>query len=383
MLRKLWIPTSHANLLQAQERLLSHHNLTPLYKRTRVDLPSTLSTSLCGYGTNTVLTINAIEYNNPATIRTDTYSKPQSTCLLAHGLGSGLALFYPNLRYLASKFDRVIAIDWLGFGGSSRPFWTSAPDSKKTFESANFFIDSLHEFVQQTNLSSYSNSSDDCNTSKFSFIGHSLGGLLATEYAMKYPEQVKNLYLISPAGFNSSKNNNGALPVEKNSNVPTGLRLLDAAWQNNITPGALVRAMGPKGKENVKKTIQRRFNNRWNEKETELFSDYLYHITAADPSGEYAMNGLLQPLMNPHTKKIGLYPRRPLVERMATTMKEVPVKIAYGDNDWLHSSPECEENVVLLKEMGMEIELEIVKNAGHHVYLDNSTQLHQSMDDFF
>ena len=365
MLRKLWIPTSQAQLLQAQERLLSHHNLTTLYKRKRVKLPSTLSKTLCG---TDQLTINAIEYQS---------SKPKpnpSTCILAHGLGAGLGLFYTNLTHLSQRFDRVIAIDWLGFGGSSRPKWNSTTDNVNTSQSTDFFIDSLHEFLQQMNVT-------EC-----AMIGHSLGGLLATEYAMKYPKTIQGLYLISPAGL--PKPNSDLIQVNETQDVSMTLQLLDSAWQNNVTPGAIVRAMGPKGPENVQKTIQRRFNNRWNPNETEMISNYLYHITAAEPSGEYAMNGLLTPLIHPQTKKIGLYARRPLVNRMSTCIsKDLPIHVVYGDTDWLYSSAPSstgvDKAIEQLKKEGMnKLSFELIPNAGHHIYLDNSIALHQSIDQF-
>ena len=42
------------------------------------------------------------------------------TLLLMHGFGSGLGFFFSNYDYFANSFDRVIAVDWLGMGGSSR-----------------------------------------------------------------------------------------------------------------------------------------------------------------------------------------------------------------------------------------------------------------------
>ena len=262
MLRRLWNSTSHAQLMQAQERLLAHHSLTTIYTRKRVTLPST-------HAMNSIQSKRNQEGDNG------------SVCLLAHGLGSGLALFYPNLEYLSQRFDRVVAIDWLGFGGSSRPNWNARPDDHDTSQSADFFVDSLREFCVQEQLSS------------FTFVGHSLGGLLATEYAMKFPDDVERLFLLSPAGFPSPPP--GATAVNA-SEAPSGLRLLDKAWQSNVTPGGVVRMMGPKGLESVRSTVRRRFRNRWNERETNLFADYLYHITTAAPSGEYAMNGLLTPV---------------------------------------------------------------------------------------
>ena len=360
MLRQLWIPTSTTKLLQSQERLLAHHRLTPLFKRNRVSLPSTRSTSLCG--TDETLTLNSVEYQKDPHNTT-----PATTCLLAHGLGSGLALFHSNLHFLSQRFDRVVAVDWLGFGGSSRPSFGASPDTPDTTESADFFLSSLKEFVTQTRLSA----------SPFTFIGHSLGGLLAAEYTMRYPADVKQLYLISPAGLPAPPPD--ATFVSHQKDASTALKLLDTAWQSNVTPGAIVRALGPQGPARVKEVLIRRFRNRWNEHETELLADYLYHITAAVASGEYAMNGLLTPMLTA-SGNIGLFARRPLVHRMQELT--LPVHVAYGDNDWLHASPGCEEAVDVLHRSGVDITLEIINNAGHHVYMDNPAALHASIEKF-
>ena len=37
---------------------------------------------------------------------------------------------------------------------------------------------------------------------KFELVGHSFGGYLATQYAVKYPDAVQRLVLLSPAGLN-------------------------------------------------------------------------------------------------------------------------------------------------------------------------------------
>jgi cardiolipin-specific phospholipase len=137
------------------------------------------------------------------------------------------------------------------------------------------------------------------------------------------------------------------------------------------------------GPERVKEILIRRFRDRWNEEETTLLADYLYHITAANPSGEYAMNGLLTPMID-SKGTIGLYARRPLVHRMSKeTLDNIPIHIVYGDNDWLYTSPGCQDAINVLKNNGLTIEMEIMENAGHHVYMDNSNGLHESMNSFF
>ena len=74
-------------------------------------------------------------------------------------------------------------------------------------------------------------------------------------------------------------------------------------------------------------------------------------------------------MFDPETKKVGLYGRRPLVDRMNMLLPmDLPIKVVYGDNDWLHSSPGCEDAVDMLKNNGMNIEMEIMKNAGTIVW---------------
>lgn len=72
------------------------------------------------------------------------------TLLLAHGFASGCGFFFSNYDDFARQFKRVISIDWLGMGASSRPsnapkvpYFSSPPPS---FEVANFFIDSLEVY---------------------------------------------------------------------------------------------------------------------------------------------------------------------------------------------------------------------------------------------
>lgn len=69
------------------------------------------------------------------------------TLLLAHGFASGCGFFFSNYDEFASQFKRVVSIDWLGMGGSSRP--SNAPslpwygDPAPPSEAADFFVDSL------------------------------------------------------------------------------------------------------------------------------------------------------------------------------------------------------------------------------------------------
>ena len=86
----------------------------------------------------------------------------------------------------------VYAVDWLGMGRSARvPFRIRAKRdniSERVREAESFFVESLEEWRERTGLE------------KMTLIGHSLGAYFSTVYALRYPQRVHKLILLSPAG---------------------------------------------------------------------------------------------------------------------------------------------------------------------------------------
>lgn len=123
-------------------------------------------------------------------------SPSPSPAVLLHGYGAGLAFFFHNLPPLAKWVEKrgssVYALDWLGMGRSARvPFQVNAKreDVKsRVREAESFFIDSLEEWRIKMGLS------------KMTLIGHSLGAYFSVAYALRYPDRVTKLILLSPAG---------------------------------------------------------------------------------------------------------------------------------------------------------------------------------------
>lgn len=121
---------------------------------------------------------------------------PPPPAILLHGYGAGLGFFFHNFPPLAKWVERrgssVYALDWLGMGRSARvPFQIKAKRDDvhaRVTEAESFFIDSLEEWRKKMGLS------------QMTLIGHSLGAYLSVAYALRYPDRVAKLILLSPAG---------------------------------------------------------------------------------------------------------------------------------------------------------------------------------------
>lgn len=202
-----WVPTSRHLLLSAQRSLLEHF----VPKHVRISYKESKD------GFNYVVVENPQRLNNinddvtqsNTTAVTRRAKSKRSTLLLLHGFGSGLGFFFANYEHLSLTFDRVVAVDWLGMGGSARMPVAASPrqtiadivyggftgnfdaiDSVTVPRSIDFFIDSLENFCVEQGDSMDS----------FVIAGHSLGGYLAARFAERYRERVQALILISPCG---------------------------------------------------------------------------------------------------------------------------------------------------------------------------------------
>ena len=102
-----------------------------------------------------------------------------------------------------------------------------------------------------------------------------------------------------------------------------------------------------------------------------------------------------------------IYAREPLANRLHELPKSIPVLVLFGDNDWLYnpvdiinksiqdlqagkgSTTICAESsstsvsvssdANMHLNQGIDITLQVIPNAGHHIYLDNAKDFNDSI----
>lgn len=143
--------------------------------------------------------------------------------VLLHGMGSGIALWVLNLDNLAR--DRPLyAIDVLGFGRSSRVSFSNDPA-----EAEMQFVQSIEDWRQAVGID------------QMILLGHSLGGYLATSYALSHAQHVKHLILADPWGFPECPSQ-----MEQRRDIPRWVRVVRSVI-SPFNPFSGLRLAGPFG----------------------------------------------------------------------------------------------------------------------------------------
>ncbi|MBK7400290.1 MAG: alpha/beta fold hydrolase [Myxococcales bacterium] len=99
--------------------------------------------------------------------------------IFIHGIGTAAPPFAPVLARLRHHVRRVVALELPGHGASDQPSRQLTPEV--LFEATGAALDHL---IEQPSV----------------LVGNSLGGAVAMHYAMERPENVRGLFLVSPAG---------------------------------------------------------------------------------------------------------------------------------------------------------------------------------------
>jgi len=263
--------------------------------------------------------------------------------VLIHGFGGGLGIWIANFDDLAHHFT-VYACDLLGFGRSARPTYQGG----SSVDGENFFIQSMAEWIDALGLK------------KFTLLGHSMGGFLAGIYAIKHPEQLERLILADPWGVPSKPDD---LPKE----TSLRWRAITSLVGMVKSPFALLRAAGPLGQRLLKR-IRPDLGNKFTALlgSSDDFHSYVYHCNVQEPSGEHAFHAFTVP---------AAWAASPLAERLHLLPVDLPVHCIYGCDTWM-DYPTMRS---LQQSLPHKIEIILLPEAGHHVYIDNCLDFNRAV----
>ncbi|RMT89810.1 hypothetical protein ALP39_02032 [Pseudomonas marginalis pv. marginalis] len=105
--------------------------------------------------------------------------------VLMHGKNFCGATWEGSIKALSDAGYRVIAPDQIGFCSSSKP-----EHYQYSFQQLAL---NTHQLLEKLGIQ------------KATLLGHSTGGMLATRYALMYPEQIEQLALVNPIGLEDWK----------------------------------------------------------------------------------------------------------------------------------------------------------------------------------
>ncbi|KAL3800085.1 hypothetical protein ACHAW5_004452 [Stephanodiscus triporus] len=348
--------------------------------------------------------------SSPSTSSHSSHSSPP--LVLLHGYANGSLYFYRNLSGLSRHFDRVYALDMLGWGLSSRPRFdlvtrsspspTPPPRGEDDVEddydakvgtrvaaAEAFFVESLERWRAHHDIP------------RLTLAGHSMGGYLATAYAERHPDRVHRLILLSPVGVPRRR------PVEEEERSIDSLpfyaryamKALRYLFENRgITPGDFLRSL-PHGKSRamVDSYVERRLPSIACPDERDALGEYLYQNSMLPGSGEYCLGEILTG---------GAYAKSPLVDRIHDIVVVPPPHASLSENDYEDDDDGLEVHMIYgqrdwmdyrggLEEEGMgggggggsssscgpppRVHVHGVRDAGHLLMLDNHEEFNSAV----
>jgi len=160
--------------------------------------------------------------------------------VLFHGMNFGGFYFAGVIDALGKEGFRVVAVDQIGFGRSSKPvipynFNDMASNSRKVLESLGI--------------------------TKTVVVGHSMGGMLAARFAALYPDITERVVLYNPIGLTDTRYNGGRTRSVDDAYKAAMAQTHDQAYQAAYA------------------TIRRYFASDWKENEYVKFARIMYAPT--------------------------------------------------------------------------------------------------------
>ena len=278
--------------------------------------------------------------------------------VLVHGFANGGGCFFKQVGDLGAV-GRAHLVDWRGAGMSGRPKGGFSP--KTEAEAIDYFVEGL-EAWRLHRLGP---------EGKLCLVGHSMGAIVAANYAARNPENVKHLILAGPAAVKHVD------PADVRAFVRRSLlhRVFHGTatflWNLGVTPQMTMRAAPFRWQRGVVDDYVRK---RWRARE--VLDEPTYEALV-----EYATGVLMMPGVSERALGIILRPiaaaRTPIGPLVASLPESVPVTFVYGEHDWM--TPRFGAEVVReMRENGRKnADIHILPDAGHYAFIDQAEAVNE------
>lgn len=349
-----WCPTSEQDLAKAEAELLSA--LRRPFKAYFVDIGPGWNRENNKIRTLEMLSeeeskVKKQSDQTSAAITTKTAQKTDSTTaskrplVMVHGFAAGIGTWILNLDTLSTAIKRKIyAFDIIGFARSSRAPFDLLGDVEDQF------VDSIERWRIKMDID------------KFILLGHSFGGYLCANYALKYPGRVSHVILADPWGVQERP----ASPNRGTYRFPIWVRVVNSIFQA-FNPLAVLRVTGRWGPTLVHKfrrDLEEKFRPKL-EDDCCKFLDYIYHCNAQTPTGETAFKALTLPYG---------WPKKPLIHKLIDLDESVSLTFIYGSRSWIEKAPgEFLRDCMAPNR----VTVHIIEGSGHHVYADKYAEFNE------
>lgn len=316
--------------------------------------------------------------------------------LMIHGYASSSMSYYRNFETLSHHIRDVYAIDLPGNGlskelplevkGEHPPaiefeqpvkheivILRNRIDESKYREHLqeyeNYYIDTLEKWRKENNFP------------KVNVVGHSYGGYLSFKYAMKYPERVHKLCLVSPLGV---ERNMYSINNNLKENEEYEVQLNDPSKPNYINQRNIpqflfekqnraLRYLGPVGA----KLCWGYVNSSYKRVPSISYREYVFQLVY----GRGVMSSTSIEVFR-HLFTRGLLAYDPVMDHM-NHIKASKLMMVYGEFDWMNKlagrAAIDEFNALRSRYDGT---FEIIPNAGHNLILDNPREFDKKLVQF-
>jgi len=295
------------------------------------------------------MTIHSVEVLDSGS---DTALKPPLVFLPGYGTGAAIFVRCWSQLLLRERLP-LIAVDVLGSFLSSHPTWTPGTDVEKA---EAWFVESLEAWRRERQIT------------QLDLLGHSIGGNIAAAYAESYPESVRSLILVSPAGMVGEPEDYQT----KLRSASRRIRLVMSLWRRGWTPFSAVRLLPESYARRICLWNARRWSghrrlDHVDDPAVTALADYIYHGWREGPaSGDVAIAALLHP---------GAWGKKPLGARLPK-ISVSRLEIIYGTRDWMDMrhgnrvAEACAEQRTSQAPAPV-VCVQVVDGAGHYAHLEN------------